>query len=139
VIPVAPISQKPLAGNGVPRLAFNVSSFLVTVISEAGFPGPAASDGGGSAVGRIEIITLKRSIRPQDPGRRDTGKVILLTNGIIVMAGSIYASTHSLAATAVAGCAGLASVVVYVWRKLRPASLAIYETTRNRPSRFAPV
>jgi DNA-binding NarL/FixJ family response regulator len=40
-------------------------------------------------VGRIEIITLKRSIRPPDPGRRDTGKVILLTNGIIVMAGSI--------------------------------------------------
>jgi hypothetical protein len=90
-------------------------------------------------VGHIEIITLKRSIRPPDPGRRDTGKVILLTNGIIVMAGSIYASTNSVAATAVAGCAGLASVVVYVWRKLQPASLAIYETTRNRPSRFAPV
>jgi len=89
-------------------------------------------------VGRIEIITLKRSIRPPDPGRRDTGKVILLANGIIVMAGSVYASTHSVAATAVAGCAGLSSVVVYVWRKLRPASLAIYETTRNRPSRLPP-
>ena len=68
-------------------------------------------------MGHIEIITLKRSIRPPDPSRRDTGKVILLTNGIIVMAGSIYASTHSVAATALAGCAGLASVVVYVWRK----------------------
>jgi hypothetical protein len=68
-------------------------------------------------VGHIEIITLKRSIRPPDPGRRDTGKVILLINGVIVMAGSIYASTQSVAPTAVAGCAGLASVVVYVWRK----------------------
>jgi hypothetical protein len=89
-------------------------------------------------VGRIDIITLRRSIRPPDPGRRDTGKVILLTNGIIVMAGSIYASTHSVAATTLAGCAGLASVVVYVWRKLRPPSLATYDITRNRPSRFAP-
>jgi hypothetical protein len=117
VIIDGPISQKPLAGNGVPRLAFNASSFLVTVISEAGFSWACRLRRGGSAVGHIEIITQKRSIRPPDPGRRDTGKVILLTNGIIVMAGSIYASTHSVAATAVAGCAGLASVVVYVWRK----------------------
>jgi len=65
----------------------------------------------------IEIVTRDRSIRPPDPRRPDPGKVLLLVNGVIITMGGIYASTQSVAATAVAGCAGLASVVVYVWRK----------------------
>jgi hypothetical protein len=31
--------------------------------------------------------------------------------------GGIYASTHSVAVTAVAGCAGLAAAALYVWKK----------------------
>lgn len=65
----------------------------------------------------IEIVTLDRSIRPPDPRRPDPGKVLLLVNGVIITMGGIYASTHSVAATAVAGCAGLASAALYVWKK----------------------
>jgi hypothetical protein len=65
----------------------------------------------------IEIVTRDRSIRPPDPRRPDPGKVLLLVNGVIVTVGGIYASTHSVPATAVAGCAGLASAALYVRKK----------------------
>jgi hypothetical protein len=64
----------------------------------------------------IEIITLDRPGRPPEPGRPDPGKVLLIVNGVIVTLGGIYASTHSVPVTAVAGCA-LVSAMLYVWRK----------------------
>ena len=42
----------------------------------------------------------------------------LLVNGVIVTLGGIYASTHSVPVTAVAGCV-LASAMLYGWKKLR--------------------
>jgi hypothetical protein len=68
-------------------------------------------------VEHIEIVTLGRSIRPPNPHRPDPGKVLLLVNGVIITMGGIYASTNSVAATAVAGCAGLGSAALYVWKK----------------------
>jgi hypothetical protein len=65
---------------------------------------------------QIETITLDRPVRPPDPGRPDPGKVLLLVNGVIVTLGGIYASTHSVPVTAVAGCA-LVSAMLYVWKK----------------------
>jgi hypothetical protein len=50
-------------------------------------------------------------------GRPDPGKVVLAVNGVIVTVGGTYASTHSLAATVVAGCAGLACAALLVWKK----------------------
>ena len=39
-----------------------------------------------------------------------------MVNGVITAVGLTYVSTHSLAATVVAGCAGLACVAVCAWR-----------------------
>lgn len=38
-------------------------------------------------------------------------------NGVIATVGVTYVSTHSLAATVVAGCAGLACAAVLAWRR----------------------
>ncbi len=65
---------------------------------------------------QIEIITLDRPGRPPGPGRPDPGKVFLIVNGVIVTLGGIYASTHSVPVTAVAGCA-LVPAMLYVWKK----------------------
>jgi hypothetical protein len=51
------------------------------------------------------------------PGRPDPGKAVLAFNGVIAAVGGTYASTHSLAATVVAGCAGLACAVLVTWKK----------------------
>ena len=49
--------------------------------------------------------SVKAPKRPHDPGRPDLGKAVLAVNGVIAAVGGTYASTHSLAATVVAGCA----------------------------------
>jgi hypothetical protein len=54
---------------------------------------------------------------PPGPGRSDPGKAVLAFNGVIAAVGGTYASTHSLAVTVVAGCAGLACAVLVVWKK----------------------
>lgn len=54
---------------------------------------------------------------PAGPGRPDPGKVVLAANGVIAAVGGTYASTHSLAVTVVAGCAGLACAVLVAWKK----------------------
>lgn len=54
---------------------------------------------------------------PAGPGRPDPGKAVLAVNGVIAAVGGTYASTHSLAATVVAGCAGLACAALLAWRK----------------------
>jgi hypothetical protein len=51
------------------------------------------------------------------PSRPDPGKAILAVNGVIAAVGGTYASTHSLAATVVAGCAGLACAALLAWKK----------------------
>jgi hypothetical protein len=53
---------------------------------------------------------------PTGPGRPDPGKAALAVNGVIVAVGGTYASTHSLAATVVAGCAGLACAALFTWK-----------------------
>ena len=67
---------------------------------------------------QIEIITLDRPGGPPGPGRPDPGRAFLLVNGVIVTLGGIYASTHSVPVTAVAGCV-LVSAMLYGWKKLR--------------------
>jgi hypothetical protein len=53
-----------------------------------------------------------------DPGGRpDPAKAVLAFNGVIAAVASAYASTHSLAVTVVAGCAGLACAVLVTWKK----------------------
>lgn len=51
-----------------------------------------------------------------DPGRPnggpDPGKIVLAVNSVIAAVGGTFASTHSIAAIVVAGCAGLACAVV---------------------------
>jgi hypothetical protein len=54
---------------------------------------------------------LSRSARP------DLGKVVLAVNGVIASVGGAYASTHSLAVTVVAGCAGLGCAALFAWQK----------------------
>ncbi len=54
---------------------------------------------------------------PAGSGRPDPGKAALVVNGVIVAVGGTYASTHSLAATVVAGCAGLACAALFAWKK----------------------
>jgi hypothetical protein len=51
------------------------------------------------------------------PGCPDPGKAVLAANGVIAAVGGTYASTHSLAVTVVAGCAGLACAALVVWKK----------------------
>jgi len=50
-------------------------------------------------------------------GRPDPGKVVLAINGVIAAVGGTYASTHSLAATMMAGCAGLACAALFARKK----------------------
>ena len=54
---------------------------------------------------------------PSGPGRPDSGKAVLAFNGVVAAVGGTYASTHSLAVTVVAGCAGLACAVLVAWKK----------------------
>ena len=56
--------------------------------------------------------SAKTSQARHEPGRPDPAVV----NGVITAVGLTYVSTHSLAATVVAGCAGLACVAVCAWR-----------------------
>jgi len=51
------------------------------------------------------------------PNRPDPGKAVLAVNGVIAAVGGTYASTNSLAATVVAGCAGLACAALLAWKK----------------------
>jgi len=54
---------------------------------------------------------------PAGPGRPDPGKTVLAVNGVIAAVGGTYASTHSIAATVVAGCAGLACAALIAWKR----------------------
>jgi hypothetical protein len=54
--------------------------------------------------------------KPGQPGPRDPGKIALAVNGVIAAVGGTYASTHSIAVTVVAGCAGLVCAAVIAWK-----------------------
>jgi hypothetical protein len=54
---------------------------------------------------------------PAGSGRPDPGKAVLAINGVIAAVGGTYASTHSLPATVVAGCAGLVCAALVAWKK----------------------
>jgi L-serine deaminase len=60
---------------------------------------------------------LPDSGSPAGSGHPDPGKAVLAVNGVIVAVGGTYASTHSLVATVVAGCAGLACAALFAWKK----------------------
>jgi hypothetical protein len=51
------------------------------------------------------------------PGQPDLGKAVLAVNSVIAAVGGTYASTHSIAATVIAGCAGLACAAVIAWKR----------------------
>jgi hypothetical protein len=51
------------------------------------------------------------------PSRPDPGKAVLAFNAVVAAVGGTYASTHSLAVTVVAGCAGLVCAVLVTWKK----------------------
>lgn len=57
--------------------------------------------------------SMKAFQGPYEPDRPDRGAV----NGVITAVGVTYVSTHSLAATVVAACAGLACAAVLAWRR----------------------
>jgi hypothetical protein len=50
-------------------------------------------------------------------GRQDPGTVLLVVNGVIAGVGGSYAGTHSVAVTIMAGCAGLVTAALIVWKK----------------------
>ena len=50
-------------------------------------------------------------------GGADPGRVILAVNAVIASISGTYASTHSLAVTAVAGCVGVACAVLLAWKR----------------------
>ncbi len=54
---------------------------------------------------------------PTGSGGPDPGKTVLAVNSVIAAVGATYASTHSIVATVVAGCAGLACAAVIVWKR----------------------
>jgi hypothetical protein len=54
---------------------------------------------------------------PAGPGRPDPGKIVLAANSVVAAVGGTYASTHSIAATAIAGCAGLACAALTVRKR----------------------
>jgi hypothetical protein len=54
---------------------------------------------------------------PAEPRRPDPGKTVLAVNGVIAAVGGTYASTHSITATVVAGCAGLACAALIAWKR----------------------
>ena len=56
--------------------------------------------------------SMTASHEPHEPGRPDPSVV----NGVIAAVGVTYVSTHSLTATVVAGCAGLACAAVLALR-----------------------
>ena len=73
-----------------------------------------ADTNGGSAVNHDDLADTNG---PAGSERPDPGKVVLAVNGVIAAVGGTYASTHSLAATVVAGCAGLACAALLVWKR----------------------
>ena len=73
-----------------------------------------ADTDGGSAVDHDDPADANGS---GGPGSPDPGKVVLAVNGVIAAVGGTYASTHSLTATVVAGCAGLTCAALLVWKK----------------------
>jgi hypothetical protein len=54
---------------------------------------------------------------PSGPPRPDPRKTVLAINGVIAAVGGTYASTHSIAVTVLAGCAGLVCTALIAWRK----------------------
>ena len=54
---------------------------------------------------------------PAGPAGPNPGKTVLAVNSVVAAVGGTYASTHSIAATVVAGCAGLACAVVIAWKR----------------------
>ena len=67
---------------------------------------------GSDVTDRSAHSSMKASRVPYEPGRPDPGAV----TGVIAAVGATYVSTHSLAATVAAGCAGLACAAVFAWR-----------------------
>jgi hypothetical protein len=51
------------------------------------------------------------------PGGSDAGLVLLLVNGVIAAVGGSYAGTHSVIVTVVAGCAGVVTAALVVWKR----------------------
>jgi hypothetical protein len=87
---------------------------LGDLATEAGSTEPAARDSG-----RLhrDDHNVGGTRGPAGPGRPDPGKAVLAFNGVIAAVAGAYASTHSLAATVVAGCAGLVCAVLVTWKK----------------------
>jgi L-serine deaminase len=54
--------------------------------------------------------------RVEDSGP-DPGKIVLAVNSVIAAVGDTLASTHSIVATLVAGCAGVVCAVVIAWKR----------------------
>jgi hypothetical protein len=54
---------------------------------------------------------------PARGGGPDPGRIVLAVNSVIAAVGGTFTATHSIAATAVAGCAGLVCGVVITWKR----------------------
>jgi hypothetical protein len=47
----------------------------------------------------------------------DVGTVLLAVNGVIAAIGGSFDCTHSVVVTVMAGCAGVATAALVVWKK----------------------
>ncbi len=69
---------------------------------------------------KVDKDDLKDVSVPEDSGTRnrpDAGTVLLVVNGVIAAIGGSYAGTHSVAVTVMAGCAGVATATLIVWKR----------------------
>lgn len=68
---------------------------------------------GSDVTDRSAHSSMETSRWPHEPDWADPGAV----NGVIAAVGATYIGTHSLAATVVAGFAGLTCAAVLAWRR----------------------
>jgi hypothetical protein len=85
--------------------------------NDHGSPPPIGSPVNGDKTNPGKTSGSDRVSGRSDGGGPDPGKIVLAVNSVIAAVGDTFASTHSIAATAVAGCAGLVCAVVIVWRR----------------------
>lgn len=115
-----------LARSGPTPPSYGLARFFHLVLSQTGRRLDLFSEGGiprsrnrttGVKVDKDDVECVSK---PQGSGRRggpDSGSVLLAINGVIAAIGGSYDGTHSVVVTVMAGCAGVATAALVVWRK----------------------
>jgi hypothetical protein len=69
----------------------------------------------GVKVDKSDEVSVPEASRRRS--RLDVESVLLVVNGVVAAIGGTYASTHSVAVTVAAGCAGVTAAALVVRRK----------------------